>query len=221
MPDYEDESKEGIGKAGDEPDFLPNATVITELKFNIKEYEKKVKTSNGGGGGDFNSISDAVGSSLYTTDDGKLLVDYFKGQVLKSEGAGGYAQTGDSGGVTTWGMTEGSWKHIAPIVYPGVYKGTADELTKLSKDKEGSGIILKAAKIGWWDPAVEGSQGKNVPNIFKIMAFQDSWGGQNLNRKGGIWKNAKIICSPVYSFITLAIFYFLFLAIHTNVKSLP
>ena len=43
MPNYEDESKEGIGKAGDESDIVPSAEEITELKFNIKEYTKQVK----------------------------------------------------------------------------------------------------------------------------------------------------------------------------------
>ena len=43
MPNYEDESKEGIGKAGDESDILLSDEEITELKFNIKEYTKQVK----------------------------------------------------------------------------------------------------------------------------------------------------------------------------------
>ena len=176
-----------IGKAADNDEEL----VITKedvqtIDFNIGLYINQTTTS----GGNYNSINDVVLASTTNTPDGKLYSNYMYKYVYPNEGSGGKAEAGDSGGLTVWGLTyKDSWKPNAAKVFPGIYKGTPEELISLANEA-GKPTITVIGKVVYFDPVLKGSD-SNVPDIFKIMALQDSWGGQNLLGKGNTWKNAK------------------------------
>lgn len=191
LPFNENENpvKENIGgKAfSTEEEIILTQQDIEDINFNIKEVYITKTISNGG---NFKSINDAVLASITSTTDGQMFNKYMKKYVFPNEGKGGYAEKGDSGGLTTYGMTIGSWKILAPKVFPGVYSGTAEELAALAKDPKGEDVILAVAKVGVFDVTNKGAD-NTVPEIFKIMALQDMWAGQNLIGKGGTWKNAK------------------------------
>jgi len=199
LPFNENETPVGLdlGKAyNNEEEIQITVETIKDITFNIREIYGKQIVSNGG---NYKSINDAVLASLTSTTDGQMFNKYMTKYVFPNEGKGGKAEVGDNGGLTTYGVTYDTWKKVAPIAFPGVYSGTKEELAALAKDPKGSDVMLVIAKVGVFDITNKGAD-NTVPEIFKIMALQDMWGGQLLDptgatrgsgKWGAIWQNAK------------------------------
>ena len=168
----------------DEGQLLDNPEIETTVKFNLADYTKLLKSS----GGSYDAISDAIKASTSATPDGQLFLKWWA-NVLQWEGAGGFAEGGDSGGLTTWGCTIATWKKYAPSIFPGQYTGSDNELKSLNTEA-GKAIIGAVAKVVVWDTVCKKSD-NTTSDIFKCIAFENMWGGQNLMGKGTIWQNAQ------------------------------
>lgn len=175
-----------LGKAFDDEIVLTQED-IADLEFNIRNVYINETVSKGG---KYKTVDEAVKASISGTPDGQLFEKYMLKYVFPNEGNGGKAEKGDSGGLTSHGLTIDSWKNSAPKVFPGRFTGTAAELASLATAPDGKDVVLAVAKAAFFDVTNKGAD-NTVPDIFKIMALQDKWAGQNLMGKGGIWQNAK------------------------------
>jgi hypothetical protein len=168
----------------DERQLLDDPEIETTVKFNLADYTKLLKSS----GGSYDALSDAIKASAAATPDGQLFLKWWA-NVLQWEGAGGFAEGGDSGGLTTWGCTIATWKKYAPTIFPGQYTGSDNELKSLNTEA-GKAVIGAVAKAVVWDTVCKKAD-NTTPDIFKCIAFENMWGGQNLMGKGNIWQNAQ------------------------------
>lgn len=166
-----------LGRAYDEKEEVELDEVeLRDLSFNIERYALQVSN------GSFSTINSAVLADLGNTPDGKLFLEWISYQ-MKHEGAGGTSHKADSGKLTTWGVTARHWKDHAPIVYKGKYKGTEEELKSLNTEEARDNIMIPYIKITDWDSL--GNNTSTAPDLYKVMAYKWTFGGQPKGRGWG------------------------------------
>jgi hypothetical protein len=164
----EDPIRKNLGKTYEIEEPPLTQQEVEDITFNIREIQAKVNN------GSYSTISKAVLGEAGKTPDGKLYLEWIAYQ-MKHEGAGGVSDPNDSGGLTTWGVTIGHWKKYAPIVYPGKYQGTAEELKSLNTEKARDEVMIPYIKVTDWDSL--GNNTSTAPDLYKVMVYKWKFGG--------------------------------------------
>lgn len=169
---------DNVGKAYNGDEEIPlTQQEVENITFNIKLIQSKIDN------GTYSTFNNAVLGEAGKTPDGQLFLDWIAYQ-MKHEGAGGKADKHDSGGLTTWGVTIGHWKTHAPIVFPGKYKGTSEELISLATEEGKTNVIIPYIKVTDWDSL--GNNTSTAPDLYKVMCYKWTFGGQPKDKGWGL-----------------------------------